>query len=107
MKKFSGILYPIIRTNVNEYVSLEKAISMNTKLTLSIDEEKVKKIKRISKKRGRSVSKIFEDYIDKVDKEDLREYLDINKIVGAFGKAPKNFDWKKEKADDLIKKYVR
>ena len=62
---------------------------MTTKLTLSIDEEKVEKIKRISKKRGRSVSKLFEDYIDKVEQEERKENLDINKIVGAFGKAPK------------------
>ena len=75
---------------------------MTTKLTLSIDEEKVEKIKRISKKRGRSVSKLFEDYIDKVEQEERKENLDINKIVGAFGKAPKNFD-----ADKIRWKYLK
>ena len=80
---------------------------MTTKLTLSIDEEKVRKIKRISKKRGRSVSKLVEDFIDKIDKDDTSEKLDIMKLKGAFGKVPKNFDWKKERTEYLIKKYVK
>lgn len=80
---------------------------MTTKLTLSIDEEKIRKIKRISKKRGRSVSKLVEDFIDKIDKDDTSEKLDIMKLKGAFGKVPKNFDWKKERTEYLIKKYVK
>jgi hypothetical protein len=40
---------------------------MTTKLTLSIDDEKVKKAKHLSKKRGRSVSKLFEDFIDDIE----------------------------------------
>ena len=75
---------------------------MTTKLTLSIDEEKVRTIKRISKKRGRSVSKLIEDYIDDVNKKDQKEDLDINKIIGAFGKAPKNFD-----ADKIRWEYLK
>jgi Family of unknown function (DUF6364) len=78
---------------------------MTTKLTLSIDVEKVKKIKRISKKRGRSVSKLIEDYIDEVDKKDQKEDLDINKIIGAFGKAPKNFDADKVRWEYLKEKH--
>ncbi len=80
---------------------------MTTKLTLSIDEEKVKKIKSISKKRGRSVSKLIEDYIDNLERKDVSEKLDIMKIKGAFGKAPKNFDWKKIKTEYLLEKYVK
>ena len=78
---------------------------MTTKLTLSIDQEKVKKIKRISKKRRRSVSKLIEDYIDDVDKKDRKEDLDINKIVGAFGKVPKNFDADKVRWEYLKEKH--
>ena len=80
---------------------------MTTKLTLSIDEEKVKKIKHISKKRGRSVSKLIEDYIDNLDKNDTSEKLDIMKIKGAFGKVSKKFDWKKIKTQYLLEKYVK
>jgi hypothetical protein len=75
---------------------------MTTKLTLSVDNERVKKIKRISKRKGTSVSKLFKDFIDKVDKEDTKKDFDINKIIGAFGKAPKNFD-----ADKVKWKYLK
>ena len=78
---------------------------MTTKLTLSIDAEKVKKIKRISKKRGRSVSKLVEDYIDRVDQEEGKEDIDLNKVVGAFGKAPKNFDPDRIRWEYLKKKH--
>jgi len=80
---------------------------MTAKLTLSIDEEKIRKIKRISKKKGRSVSKLVEEFIDNIDKNDTPQKLDIMKIKGAFGKAHKNFDWKKERTEYLIKKYVK
>ena len=78
---------------------------MTTKLTLSVDEEKVKKIKFVSKKRGRSVSKLLEDFIDNVDNKVIKEELDINKIIGAFGKASKNFDADKVKWQYLKKKH--
>lgn len=78
---------------------------MTTKLTLSVDEEKVKKIKRISKRKGRSVSKLFEDFIDEVDNKEIKEDFDINKIIGAFGKVQKNFDTDKVKWQYLKEKH--
>ncbi len=78
---------------------------MNTKLTLSIDEEKIKKIKHYSKEKGISVSKIFERHIEQVTSKDIRPKLDIMKIKGAFGKAPKKLDWKKIKTERLLEKY--
>lgn len=78
---------------------------MTTKLTLSIDEEKVEKIKRVSKRRGRSVSKLFEDFIDDIDKKEIKQDFDINKIIGAFEKVPKNFDADKAKWQYLKKKH--
>ena len=43
---------------------------MATKLTLSIKEETVQRAKRISKKRGKSVSKLFEEYVNSmIEKE--------------------------------------
>lgn len=79
---------------------------MKAKLTLSIDQEKIKKIKRYSKRNGYSVSK-FEDAIDKLYEEPHPQKLDITKIIGAFGKEPKNFNWKKIKTEYLVKKYVK
>ncbi len=78
---------------------------MKAKLTLSIDQEKIKKIKRYSKRNGHSVSKLIEDLIDKVDKKESVEKADISKIIGAFGKAPKNFDADKIRWAYLKKKH--
>lgn len=80
---------------------------MTTKLTLSIDEEKVKKIKRYTKAKGISVSKFLEQQIDAVTAAKSQKKLDITLLKGVFGKMPKDFDWKKEKTERLIKKYVK
>ena len=48
---------------------------MTTKLTLSVDEEKVKKIKLVSKRVGRSISKLFEDFIDDVGNKVVKKRL--------------------------------
>lgn len=80
---------------------------MTTKLTLSIDEEKVKQIKRYSKENGISVSKFLEKQIDTVIGEKRKKKLDITLLKGAFGKLPDNFDWKKDKTDRLTKKYAK
>ncbi len=78
---------------------------MTTKLTLSIDDEKVKRIKRYSKEKGISISKIVEKHINKITSKNEHEKLDIMKLKGAFGKAPKNFDWKETKTMYLLRKY--
>ena len=77
---------------------------MKTKLTLSIDEDKVKKIKQYAKQKEKSISNIVEEHFEKLVSKP-KEKLDINKLRGIFGKAPKNFDWKKERTDYLIKKH--
>ena len=78
---------------------------MKAKLTLSIDEEKIKKIKEYSKKEGISISKIVEDSIDKIITNSSTQKLDASKLIGILGKAPKDFDWKKERTDYLMEKY--
>jgi pyridoxine 5'-phosphate synthase PdxJ len=80
---------------------------MTTKLTLSIEEEKVKKIKRYTKAKGISVSKFLEQQIDQVTAIQQKNKLDIAVLKGAFGNSATNFDWKKEKAERLVKKYVK
>jgi len=80
---------------------------MKAKLTLSIDEEKIKKIKRYAQNNGHSVSKFIEDIIDRVEKKQSQKKLDITKVRGAWGKVPKDFDWKKIKTEYLLKKYVK
>lgn len=80
---------------------------MTTKLTLSIDEEKVKEIKRYTKAIGISVSKFVEQHIDTVITPKPKKNLNIDFLKGVFSKEHKDFDWKKEKTQRLIKKYVK
>jgi Family of unknown function (DUF6364) len=78
---------------------------MKAKLTLSIDQEKIKKIKKYSKKEGISVSKIVEETIDNIIAKSPTKKLDASKLIGILGKAPKNFDWKNERTGYLMEKY--
>jgi hypothetical protein len=78
---------------------------MTTKLTLSIDEEKVKKIKRYTKAKGISVSKFLEQQIDTVTSKPKKNQKDVSKLLGAFGKVKEPFDWKAIKTEHLMKKY--
>ena len=77
---------------------------MTTKLTLSIDEEKVKKIKHYTKAKGISVSKFLEQQIDSIALKNNKK-KDASKLLGAFGKVEGPFDWKKIKEEHLMNKY--
>lgn len=78
---------------------------MTTKLTLSINEETVRKIKRYSKEEGISISKIAEEHFNKIAGKNARKKLDITRLKGAFGKSKDNLDWRKIKTENLLKKY--
>lgn len=80
---------------------------MTAKLTLSIDEEKIKKVKKYAKAKGISVSKFLEQQIDAVIAGESGEKLNIHFLKGIAGKVPEDFDWKKDKADRLISKYAK
>jgi hypothetical protein len=80
---------------------------MQVKLTLSIDKEKVKKIKRYAIAKGVSVSNFLEQQIDNVTTIQQKNKLDIAVLRGAFGNAARGFSWKKEKAERLMKKYIK
>ncbi len=57
---------------------------MITKLTLSIDDEVIRKAKQASRRKGKSLSKIVEDYLKNMsEKEGDKETLisQINKIM--------------------------
>ena len=78
---------------------------MTTKLTLSIDEEKVKKIKHYSKMNGISVSKFFEKKIDEAIAENPKKRPDASKLLGALGNIKEPFNWKEIKTQHLTKKH--
>ena len=68
---------------------------MTTKLTLSIDEEKVKQIKHYAKQNGISVSKFLEKQIDTIIAEKPKKKQAASKLLGAFGKVKEPLTGKK------------
>lgn len=70
---------------------------MTTKLTLSIDEEIVKKAKRISEFRGKSVSKMIEEYISSLPEKHVKKTTSIRDISNKLKEGitiPENISYK-------------
>lgn len=83
---------------------------MNTKLTLTIEQEIIERAKIYAKGKNRSLSDIIENYLKMLTKsERKRKDEKLNPIVkslkGSF-KMPKNMDYKKELGDRLEEKYL-
>lgn len=83
---------------------------MNTKLTLTIEQEVIEKAKEYAKDKNRSLSDIIENYLKILTKEErAKDQKKLNPIVkslrGSF-KMPENMDYKKELKDRLEKKYL-
>ena len=80
---------------------------MNSKLTLSVDSALLRSAKSFSKKKKVSLSKLFEDYLEKTIKSDsnLKGQSSVKDLRGILGKVPKNWDYKKELMKILEEKY--
>jgi len=83
---------------------------MNTKLTLTIEQEIIKKAKVYAKDNKRSLSNIIENYLKMLTKEEKAADLKkLNPIVqslkGSF-KMPEDMDYKKELRNRLDEKYL-
>jgi hypothetical protein len=82
---------------------------MNTKLTLTIEQNIIEKAKKYAHNKGKSLSSIIENYLKLITKEDNIENKNetpiVNSLKGSF-KAPKNFDYKKQISDEIAKKYL-
>lgn len=82
---------------------------MNTKLTLTIEQEIIERAKQYAKGKNRSLSDIIENYLKFLTNKDTNTESDLNPVVaslkGAF-KMPKNFDYKKELGKRLEEKYL-
>lgn len=82
---------------------------MTTKLTLSVNSRTISKAKKYAKKRGTSVSKIFEDHIESLtgSESDQKDPLDsLKKLKGiAKGAIPEDVNYKDLIADILTEKY--
>lgn len=80
---------------------------MQTKLTLSIEQEVIDRAKDYAKQQGISLSKLVQELLSqkaKPEPGDIEVPEDLKGVFGAF-KLPDDFDYKKEKAKRLWEKY--
>jgi hypothetical protein len=82
---------------------------MDAKLTLNIDRDIAHRAKVYAKKEGRSLSDLVENYLKLLTKnsaiEDSEYSPRVKALLGSLT-LPKDFDYKKEIADALVKKYL-
>lgn len=83
---------------------------MNTKLTLTIEQEIIERAKKYAKDKNRSLSDIIENYLKILTKEerdtDMKKLNPVVKSLKGSFKMPKNMDYKKELGNRLEKKYL-
>ncbi len=81
---------------------------MTTKLTLTLDNKVIDSAKIYAKKSGKSLSNIVENYLQSISSKEEKEEISpkIQKLMGSV-KLPKNFDYKKELAGAISKKYQK
>ncbi len=80
---------------------------MDTKLTIKLDNEVISRAKKYAQNRKTSLSKMIESFLDSVTKDETDD-IEITPLVKSLSgvvRLPENFDYKKERADFLIKKY--
>ena len=79
---------------------------MTQKLTLSIDEKTVLKARRISRKRGKSISRMVEEYLNSITEKENQKESAVKKTSGVLkDRIPASVDWKKTKVAYLGKKH--
>lgn len=79
---------------------------MATKLTLSIDEKVIERAKKISHQKGKSISKLVEEYLDSLSRKNESKSSTVQKLSGILrNKVPENVEWRKEKMSYLKKRY--
>lgn len=79
---------------------------MTTKLTLSIEKKTIERAKILSSRRGKSISKMVEEYLDSITAKDQDKKSAVDTISGSLkGKAPAKTSWKDVKTSHLRNKY--
>ena len=80
---------------------------MDTKLTLKLEQNIIEKAKDYAKSHRTSLSKIIENYLQKItnDNEEKDKITPLVKSLSGIIDLPKDFDLKKEYSDFLVNKY--
>jgi len=80
---------------------------MITKLTLTLNHEVIAAAKAYAKKNGKSLSAIVETYLRSLEQTQVQKDAispEVKRLVGVV-KLHKNFDYKQELQDTIIKKH--
>ena len=81
---------------------------MTTKLTLTLDDQVIRKAKRYAKAKGQSVSELVESYFKSITASESRPSEEltpaVKTLMGSF-KASKEFDYKKVLKEEKLRKY--
>ena len=80
---------------------------MDTKLTIKLEQNIIQKAKGYAKTHGTSLSKIIENYLQKItnDNEEKEKITPLVKSLSGIIDLPKDFNHKKEYSDFLVNKY--
>lgn len=83
--------------------------TMNTKLTLTIDQSVIERAKKYARQKERSLSDLIENYLKALTTEEISKQDELSPKVkslkGSF-KIPEDFDYKKELSERLTEKYL-
>ena len=83
---------------------------MNTKLTLTIEQELIRKAKVYARQKNRSLSDLIENYLKILTQEEKKEYsvylTPITKSLKGSFEMPEDFDYKEELATRREQKYI-
>jgi hypothetical protein len=76
---------------------------MKTKLTLSIEKKTLTKAKRLSEKRGKSISRLFEEYVE--GNQPISATPIADSLRGILKKAAGNKSYEELRAEAVKEKY--
>lgn len=80
---------------------------MITKLTLTLNQQVIESAKAYAKRNGKSLSSIVESYLRSLEQTEERTQTltpEVKRLLGSV-KLSKNFDYKKELQEAILKKY--
>ncbi|TXE12244.1 DUF6364 family protein [Algoriphagus aquimarinus] len=81
---------------------------MDTKLTLKLDQEVIEKAKLFASERKLSLSRLIENYLNSLTSNQPTGELEISPFVKSLSSGveiPADYDYKKDRADYLDRKY--
>lgn len=105
---FTSSLFPHF---TNDYIArifdIIKTRVMITKLTLTLNQQVIESAKAYAKRNGKSLSSIVESYLRSLEQTEERTQTltpEVKRLLGSV-KLSKNFDYKKELQEAILKKY--